>query len=119
MPSGDRPSDLILTATELAALAESLAPAQAAQAAQRRFEQRGGPRRRAPGAGSTGLLSDADRVLVTVVYQRQVCSHRARRHPVRQRGRAPRLRRGSQTRQRRADKLILYRPTSCATSSLA
>ena len=51
-----------------------LAPAQAAQAAQRCYEQRGGQRRRAPGAGSRGLLSDADRVLVTVVYLRQICS---------------------------------------------
>jgi hypothetical protein len=59
---------------ELAALAHALAPAQDAQAAQRRFEQRGGQRRRAPGAGSTGLLSAADRVLVTVVYLRQICS---------------------------------------------
>ena len=59
---------------ELAALAQALAPAQEAQAAQRRFEQRGGPRRRAPGAGSTGLLIGADRVLITVVYLRQICS---------------------------------------------
>jgi transposase len=59
---------------ELAALAQALAPAQQAQAAQRRFEQRGGQRRRAPGAGSMGLLSCSDRVLVTVVYLRQICS---------------------------------------------
>ena len=59
---------------ELAALAQQLAPAQEAQAAQRRFEQRGGQRRRAPGAGSTGLLTAADRVLITVVYLRQICS---------------------------------------------
>ncbi len=59
---------------ELATLAALLAPAQAAQTAQRCFEQRGGPRRRAPGAGSTGLLSPADRVLITVVYLRQICS---------------------------------------------
>src|SRR3954447_2010730 len=59
---------------ELAVLAQQLAPAQEAQAAQRCFEQRGGRRRRAPGAGSTGLLSAADRVLVTVVYLRQICS---------------------------------------------
>jgi hypothetical protein len=59
---------------ELAALAQQLAPAQQAQAAQRCFEQRGGQRRRAPGAGSKGLLSGADRVLVTVVYLRQICS---------------------------------------------
>src|SRR5215212_2957750 len=59
---------------ELAALARALAPAQEAQAAQRCFEQRGGRRRRAPGAGSKGLLSAADRVLIAVVYLRQVCS---------------------------------------------
>ncbi|NGP09731.1 ISAzo13 family transposase [Rhodococcus sp. 14C212] len=58
----------------LTALTADLAPAQDAQAAQRCFEQRGGPRRRAPGAGSRGLLSPADRVLVTVVYLRQLCS---------------------------------------------
>ena len=58
----------------LAALAARLAPAQQGQTAQRCFEQRGGARRRAPGAGSRSLLSDADRVLVTVVYSRQICS---------------------------------------------
>jgi transposase len=63
-----------MTSADLAELAVLLAPAQAAQAAQRRFEQRGGPRRRAAGAGSTGLLTAADRVLLTVVYQRQLCS---------------------------------------------
>jgi transposase/DNA-binding transcriptional regulator YdaS (Cro superfamily) len=59
---------------ELGALAALLAPAQASQTAQRCFEQRGGPRRRAPGAGGTGLLSPFDRVLITVVYLRHVCS---------------------------------------------
>src|SRR5215212_9928120 len=59
---------------ELAALARLLAPAQQAQSAQRCFEQRGGRRRRAPGAGSKGLLSAADRVLIAVVYLRQICS---------------------------------------------
>jgi transposase len=63
-----------MSTAELAVLADLLAPAQAAQAAQRCYEQRGGQRRRAPGAGSRGLLSDADRVLVTIVYQRQICS---------------------------------------------
>jgi transposase/DNA-binding transcriptional regulator YdaS (Cro superfamily) len=63
-----------MTRDELAALADLLAPAQEAQTAQRCFEQRGGPRRRAPGAGSQGLLSAADRVPITVVYLRQVCS---------------------------------------------
>ena len=73
----DRLADERLTGMsrdELAALTQLLAPAQEAQAAQRCFEQRGGQRRRAPGAGSTGLLSAADRVLVTVVYLRQICS---------------------------------------------
>jgi transposase len=59
---------------ELATLAQTLTPAQQAQAAQRRFEQRGGQRRRAPGAGSTGLLTGTDRVLITIVYLRQICS---------------------------------------------
>jgi DNA-binding transcriptional regulator YdaS (Cro superfamily) len=59
---------------ELAALAQQLAPAQEAQSAQRCFEQRGGRRRRAPGAGRKGLLSAADRVLIAVVYLRQICS---------------------------------------------
>src|SRR3954462_11942012 len=63
-----------MTTAELAELTALLAPAQAAQAAQRRFDQRGGPRRRAVGAGSTGLLTEADRVLVTVVYLRQLSS---------------------------------------------
>ncbi len=63
-----------ISRNDLAALATELAAAQEAQGAQRRFEQRGGPRRRARGAGSRGLLSPADRILVTVVYLRQVCS---------------------------------------------
>jgi transposase len=65
-----------LSRPELSALAERLAPAQQAQGAQRRFEQRGGPRRRARGAGSTRLLTPADAVLITIVYQRQVCSQK-------------------------------------------
>ena len=63
-----------MSTEELARLADLLAPDQAAQAAQRGHEQRGGRRRRAPGAGSRGLLTDADRVVVTVVYLRQACS---------------------------------------------
>jgi hypothetical protein len=65
-----------MSGQELAALAEKLAPAQRAQAAQRHFEQRGGPRRRARGAGSKRVLTPADGVLITVVYQRQVCSQK-------------------------------------------
>jgi len=65
-----------MSASQLTALVEKLAPAQQAQGAQRRFEQRGGPRRRARGAGSTRILTPADAVLITVVYQRQVCSQK-------------------------------------------
>ncbi len=63
-----------MSVDNLNALATELAPAQAAQTAQRRYEQRGGQRRHAPGAGGRGLLADADRVLITIVYQRQICS---------------------------------------------
>lgn len=61
---------------ELDALAARLAPAQAAQTQQRCWQQRGGRRRRAPGAGSRPLLGDAGRVLITIVYLRQVCSQK-------------------------------------------
>src|SRR5665647_1614223 len=46
-----------MTSTELDTLTAALAPAQAAQASQRRYEQRGGPRRRAAriAAGRLGL----------------------------------------------------------------
>jgi len=63
-----------ISRAELDELAADPAPAQAAQAAQRRHEQRGGRRRRAPGAGSRSLLTDAARVLITIVYLRQICS---------------------------------------------
>jgi transposase len=61
---------------ELGALATRLAPAQAAQTQQRCYQQRGGRRRRAPGAGGRPLLGDADRILITIVYLRQVCSQK-------------------------------------------
>ncbi|MFI7583478.1 ISAzo13 family transposase [Kocuria sp. M1N1S27] len=67
-------ADERLTGMSREDLAADLAASQKAQAAQRRFEQRGGPRRRAVGAGGRGLLSPADRVLITVVYLRQICS---------------------------------------------
>ena len=57
-------------------LARRLASAQAAQAEQRTFHQRGGERRRAKGAGSHSLFSDAERVLITIVYLRQICSQK-------------------------------------------
>jgi DNA-binding transcriptional regulator YdaS (Cro superfamily) len=72
-------ADPSLTGTSrqgLDALATHLAPAQAAQTQQRCYQQRGGRRRRAPGAGGRPLLGDADRILITIVYLRQVCSQK-------------------------------------------
>jgi transposase len=65
-----------MTTPALDELTAQLAPTQAAQTHQRRYEQRGGARRRAAGAGARSLLTDADRVLITVLYQRQVCSQK-------------------------------------------
>jgi hypothetical protein len=59
---------------DLDALARQLAPAQAAAREQRCYQQRGGRRRKAPGAHGRPILTDRDRVLVTVIYLRQVCS---------------------------------------------
>lgn len=73
------PADPALTGMsrqELDALAARLAPAQAAHSEQRCYQQRGGRRRRARGAGGRPLLGDADRILTTVVYLRQVCSQK-------------------------------------------
>jgi hypothetical protein len=55
-------------------LAAGLGPVQAARAEQRFFEQRGGPRRQAKGRHGRPLLTDAAKILITVVYQRQACS---------------------------------------------
>ncbi|MDT5115396.1 MAG: hypothetical protein QOE30_1135 [Mycobacterium sp.] len=59
---------------ELNELAAALAPAQAARAEQRYFQQRGGPRRKAKANHGRPLLTDANKVLLTIVYQRQICS---------------------------------------------
>lgn len=61
-----------MAAGELGALLAQLAPAQAARTEQRRYVLRGG-RRVATTGRSRSLLSDADEVLITVVYLRQVC----------------------------------------------
>jgi hypothetical protein len=65
-----------MTGTQLEHLAVALAPAQAARAQQRYAEQRGGRARRATGnlRGGKPLFDDAARVLLTLIYQRQVCS---------------------------------------------
>jgi transposase len=65
-----------MTREQLAILTERLAPLQAAQAEQRRYQQRGGRRLKAPGSHGRPLLSLADRVLITVIYLRQICSQR-------------------------------------------
>jgi DNA-binding transcriptional regulator YdaS (Cro superfamily) len=61
-----------ITSDELHALGSRLAPAQAAAAEQHRYVLRGG-RRVATTGRSRALLSDADEVLITLVYLRQVC----------------------------------------------
>jgi transposase len=65
-----------LTSTELAGLCADLAPLQAARAQERFSEQRGGRARRATGKlrGSKSLFDDTARVILTLLYQRQVCS---------------------------------------------
>jgi transposase len=64
-----------MTNTELARLATQLAPAQAARTHQRYAQQRGGRARRATGnLRAKPLFDNAARVLLTLTYQRQVCS---------------------------------------------
>lgn len=64
-----------MTCADLAQLTAAVAPAQAARAQQRYSEQRGGRRRRATGnLRGRPLLDDSARVLITIVYHRQVCS---------------------------------------------
>jgi Rhodopirellula transposase DDE domain len=64
-----------MTAAQLGQLAAALAPAQAARAQQRYSEQRGGRARRARGnPRGRPLFGDPARLLLTLLYQRQVCS---------------------------------------------
>jgi transposase len=64
-----------MTSTQLEHLAAALAPAQAARAQQRHSQQRDGRARRATGSlRSKPLFDGAARLLITLVYQRQVCS---------------------------------------------
>jgi hypothetical protein len=65
-----------MAAGEPGTLARRLAPLQAAEAEQRKNHQRGGPRRQAKADHCRPLLPDAGRVLVTVIYLRQVCSQK-------------------------------------------
>lgn len=61
---------------ELDAMARRLAPAQAARREELRHQQRGGKRRQVPGAHGRSLLSARDRLLITVLYLRQVCAQK-------------------------------------------
>jgi predicted DNA-binding protein YlxM (UPF0122 family) len=64
-----------MTSAELGRLTATLAPAQAARAQQRHSQQRGGRARRATGKLPVKpLFDDAARLLITLLYQRQVCS---------------------------------------------
>jgi hypothetical protein len=64
-----------ITSAELACLCAALAPLQAAHAQQRYSQQRGGRARRAAGKlRGKPLFDDAARLLLTLLYQRQVCS---------------------------------------------
>ena len=64
-----------MTSAELARLCAALAPLQAARAQQRYSQQRGGRARRATGRLRVKpLFNDRARVLLTLLYQRQVCS---------------------------------------------
>jgi transposase len=64
-----------MTSTQLHHLAATLAPVQAAWTQQRHSQQRGGRARRATGnLRVTPLFDDAARLLITLLYQRQVCS---------------------------------------------
>lgn len=59
---------------ELAAMTAQLACAQATEHEQRRHSQRGATRLRARGTGAKPKLTDADRVLSTVLYLRRLCT---------------------------------------------
>jgi predicted DNA-binding protein YlxM (UPF0122 family) len=64
-----------MSPAQLEQLAAVLAPAQAARAQQRYSQQRGGRARRARGnPRARPLFDDAARLLLTLLYQRQVCS---------------------------------------------
>jgi hypothetical protein len=64
-----------MSTARLQQLTGTLAPAQAARAQQRYSQQRGGRARRATGnPRARPLFDDAARLLLTLLYQRQVCS---------------------------------------------
>lgn len=62
-----------MNAQDFADLAVLLAPAQATSKERRNYLRRGGLRRRPPSTCGRPLLTDAERVLVTVAFLRKVC----------------------------------------------
>ncbi|MGI5133354.1 ISAzo13 family transposase [Streptomyces sp. CA-106110] len=64
-----------MTFVELDTLLNDLIPALAEQRERLRHERRGGERHRTRGAGAKDKLSDADRILATVLYQRKIGTH--------------------------------------------
>nr|WP_267894052.1 ISAzo13 family transposase [Streptomyces pluripotens] len=64
-----------MTVPEMDAVLNDLIPALAEQRERLRHERRGGERRRARGAGAKDKLSDADRILATVLYLRKIGTH--------------------------------------------
>ncbi|MGW4126522.1 hypothetical protein [Nocardia sp. NPDC004711] len=67
------PKTVGMTDHGLQQLCTQLASAQAAVAEQRKYLQRGGPRRKERGDHGRPLLAPADKVLITVIYLRRVC----------------------------------------------
>ena len=59
---------------ELITMTEQLATTQAARHEEQRHSRRGAQRRRPPGAGRRPKLTDADRILATILYQRKLCT---------------------------------------------
>jgi hypothetical protein len=106
-----------MTRAELAALTERTVPVLAARAERHRHRLRGGER--LPGArGGVFMqkITDAERVLATVLYRRGLSTHDTLAELFEVSRRVPRLA-GRPGRKRRghADNLILYRPTRSAT----
>ena len=64
-----------LTVPEMDTVLDDLIPALAGQRGRLRHERRGGERRRARGAGARDKLSDADRILATVLCLRKLGTH--------------------------------------------
>jgi hypothetical protein len=60
---------------EMDTVLNDLIPALAEQREQLRHERRGGERRRTRGGGAKDKLSDADRILATVLYLRKIGTH--------------------------------------------